>query len=274
MIKVNADECIGCGQCMQDCFPNDIELIDGKAQAKNKTCIKCGHCIAICPKKAIATDEYNMEEVKEYNKEAFSVGPEQLLNFIKFRRSVRQFRAKEVEKEKILQIIEAGRFTQTGSNMQDVSYVVVREGLQELKALVYETLKGMGEHMLAQPTTPQTKLLRRYAKMWVNMYQAFQENPHEKDRLFFNAPAIIVVTANSQVNGALASSNMELMTNALGLGTFFSGFFVRAAQQSKKIMDFLSLEGDKQIVTCMVIGYPNVRYYRTVPRKEAAIYWK
>ena len=43
--------------------------------------------------------------------------------------------------------------------------------------------------------------------------------------------AVIIVTANSEVNGALASSNMELMTNALGLGTFFSGFFVRAAQR-------------------------------------------
>ncbi|MEG6520350.1 nitroreductase family protein [Desulfotomaculum sp. 1211_IL3151] len=273
MLKVNTEACIGCGQCVQDCFPNDIERIDGKAQVKNRNCIKCGHCIAICPKRAISTDEYNMEEVKEYNRDEFSVGAEQLLNFIKFRRSVRQFRDKEVEKEKILQIIEAGRFTQTGSNLQDVSYIVVREGLPELKALTYETLKKMGEHLLDQPT-PGAKLLRRYAKMWVDMYQAFQKNPHENDRLFFNAPAIIIVTANSQINGALASSNMELMTNALGLGTFFSGFFVRAAQQSKKIMDFLNIEGDRQVVTCMVIGYPNVKYYRTVPRKEAAIYWK
>ena len=64
------------------------------------------------------------------------------------------------------------------------------------------------------------------------------------------------------------------MTNALGLGTFFSGFFVMASQKTKAIMDFLEIKGGKQIVTCMIIGYPNVSYSRTVPRKEADICWK
>ena len=110
--------------------------------------------------------------------------------------------------------------------------------------------------------------------MWVKMYEQYKENPLEKDKLFFNAPAIIVVVANSDVSGALASSNMELMTNTLGLGTFFSGFFVRAAMGNKKIMDFLEVKEGKQIVTCMIIGYPNVKYLRTVPRKKAEVCWK
>ena len=42
--------------------------------------------------------------------------------------------------------------------------------------------------------------------------------------MFFNAPAVIFVTSPNAFNGGLASSNMELMTDALGLGTFFSGF--------------------------------------------------
>jgi nitroreductase len=92
--------------------------------------------------------------------------------------------------------------------------------------------------------------------------------------LFFNAPAVIIVTANVDVNGALASSNMELMTNALGLGTFFSGFLVRAAQDNEKIMNFLGIKEGKKIVTCMIIGYTDVKYVRTVPRKEADISWK
>jgi len=106
------------------------------------------------------------------------------------------------------------------------------------------------------------------------MYEDFNANPHENDRLFFNAPVVIIVTANSEVNGALASSNMELMTNALGLGTLFCGFLVRAAQNNKKIMDFLGVKEGKKIVTCMVIGYPDVKYFRTAPRKEADISWK
>jgi len=108
--------------------------------------------------------------------------------------------------------------------------------------------------------------------MWVAMYKAYEENP-QNDKLFFNAPALIIVTANSELNGGLASSNMELMTNALGLGTFFSGFFTRAAQDNEAIASLLGLDHGKKIVSCMVIGYPDVTYQRTTPRKDAEITW-
>lgn len=273
MMNVNTEKCIGCGLCVKDCFARDIELVDGKAKIKNIACFKCGHCIAVCPKEAVSTDEYNMEEVKNYNKEEFSIEPETLMNFIKFRRTVRQFKDKAVEEDKLSKIIEAGRFTQTGSNTQGVSYIVVREKLQELKELTLESLKNIGEAMLSN-LTPETMVYKRYAEMWVDMYKEFKDNPNGKEKLFFNAPAVIVVVADSPVNGALASSNMELMTNALGLGTFFSGFFVRASQANNKIVDFLEVPAGKQIVTCMVIGYPDVKYSRTVPRKDANILWK
>jgi len=272
-MNVNTEKCIGCGECVKDCFPRDIEMVEGKAKINNVTCMKCGHCIAICPKAAISTDEYKMEEVKDYNKEDFLVDSDNLLNFIKFRRTIRQFKDKEVEDEKISKIIEAGRFTQTGSNAQDLSYIVVKERLQELKMLTLESLKIKGENILAN-LTPETMAYKRYAQMWIKMHEKYKENPKENDGLFFNAPEVIIVTANSQVNGALASSNMELMTNALGLGTFFSGFFVMAAQGNKKIMDLLEVKEGKQIVTCMIIGYPKVKYFRTTPRKDADIAWK
>lgn len=273
MMNVDTKKCIGCGLCVKDCFPKDVEIVDGKARINNVRCFKCGHCIAVCPKAAISTDEYNMEDVKDYNKDEFLVDADNLMNFIKFRRTIRQFKSKEVEKDKISKIIEAGRFTQTGSNMQDTSYIVVEERLQELKALTFESLKKMGENILAN-LSPETIIYKRYAKLWIRMYEEYRENPNENDKLFFNAPAIIIVTANSEVNGALASSNMELMTNALGLGTFFSGFFVKAAEENKEILDLIGVKEGKQVVTCMVIGYPNVKYLRTVPRKSADIYWK
>ncbi|OPF50522.1 nitroreductase [Clostridium baratii] len=273
MMIVDKNKCIGCGLCVKDCFLNDIELIDDKAHIKNETCIKCGHCIAICPKNAVSTDDYNMDDVKEYNKETFDIEPENLLNFIKFRRTIRNFKDKDVENDKLLKIIEAGRFTQTGSNSQNVSYVVVKDKIAELRDLVLETLKNMGEYILNNPTEENIQY-RTYANMWIGMYNENKDPSNKKDRLFFNAPSLIMIVSDSQVNASLASSNMELMTDALGLGTFFSGFFVRAAQENKAIKELLGLKETEQIVTCMVIGYPNVKFQRTVPRKEASITWR
>lgn len=272
MFTVNKDKCVACSQCIKDCPVNDILLQENKAHIKNESCMKCGHCIAVCPTNAISTDEYDMDEVKDYNKQDFEVPADNLLNFIKFRRSVRRFKAKKVEQEKLEQIIEAGRFTQTGTNSQDVSYTVVTDKLDVLKALTYEILNEKGKYILSN-LTPETAHLERYATLWTKMYTAHKENPHTFDRLFFNAPTAIIVTAHNELNGALASSNMELMADALGLGTFFNGFFQFAAKDNKEIMDLLGIKDGKKIVTCMVIGYPDVTYKRTVPRKKADINW-
>lgn len=271
MMNIEKEKCIGCGLCVSDCFATDIELIDGKAIMKNTACFKCGHCIAICPKNAVSTDEYNMGEVKDYHKDNFTIDSEQLLNFIKYRRTIRHFKNKDVENETLMKIIEAGRFTQTASNSQNVSYIVVKEGIDELKGLALESLSEHGQTILSNLDS-QTMFLERYAKMWVSMNEAYKEKG--EDNLFFHAPAVILVVSDSGVNATLASSNMELMTNALGLGTFFSGFFVRAAEGNKKIMEYLGLDENKHIVTCMIIGYPDVTYARTVPRKGADITWK
>ncbi len=272
MFKVNKEKCISCKQCINDCPVSDILLIDSKANIKNEACIKCGHCIAICPTNAVSTADYNMDEVKEYNKDEFFIEADNLLNFIKFRRSVRKFKDMKVEKEKISKIIEAGRFTQTATNSQDVSYIVVNEKLNKLRDLAYESLKVKGEYILAN-LTPETEYLKRYANLWVKMYNSYKEDPIKNDRLFFNAPTVIIVTANNEINGGLASSNMDLMVNALGLGTFYSGFLQIATKDNDNIINLLGVENNKNIVTCMIIGYPDVKYKRTAPRKDAQINW-
>ncbi len=272
MFVVNKEKCIGCKKCVNDCFINDIALEDGKAYIKNESCMKCGHCIAICPKNAISTNDYNMNDVVEYNKEDFAVDADNLLNFIKFRRSVRNFKDKAVEKEKIEKIIEAGRFTQTATNSQDVSYIVVTDKIGELRDLAYESLNKKGEYILSN-LTKETEHLRRYATLWTNFYKMYKKDPIKNDKLFFNAPLVIFVTANNEFNGALASSNMNLMVDALGLGTFYSGFLKMASQDNNDILNILDIKDNKKIAACMIIGYPNVNYERTVPRKDADIKW-
>lgn len=269
---VDKNKCIGCTLCKQDCIANDIEMVYGKSHIKNITCIKCGHCIAICPVNAISSEDekdYSMDEVLEYDENTFSIDSENLMNFMKFRRSVRLFKEDDVEEDKIKKIIEAGKFTQTGSNLQDVSYIVVKDKIQELRKMTLETLNDEADKLLNNENTP--KQFIPYAKMWQSMYKNFLENPKCEDKLFFNAPLLILVKANSVIDGALASSKMELMVNALGLGTYFSGFLKRATDINPKISEFLQIGEHEQLVACMVIGYPKVKYKRTVPRKDVKI---
>ena len=91
------------------------------------------------------------------------------------------------------------------------------------------------------------------------------------DFLFKGAPLVIVVSSKSEVNAGLASSYMELMAESLGLGVLYSGFFVICAKLNAKIKGLLALPKGDRVVSCMVIGYPNVKYQRIVPRRELKV---
>ena len=93
----------------------------------------------------------------------------------------------------------------------------------------------------------------------------------QKGFFFHGAPAVIFVIADDPVDAALAPTNMGTMAEAQGLGVLYVGFFAMAARVSKKIRKKLSLTGKEKVVTAIAIGYPDVHYKRTVPRKKAKV---
>lgn len=269
MIYIDQKKCIACGACVNDCVSSNIEIVSNKANAIRQYCLLCGHCIAICPKKAVTMDDYPMADVKEYEKDEFSIEPEKLLNFIKIRRSIRQFTKESIDEDKLLKIIEAGRFTPTGSNRQDIKYIVVRDQIPELRRLALERLS---ESMLQQAQVDSA--YAAIASRWTNMLEADKDRPGKSDALFYNAPVVLLLVSYSPVDAALAASNMELMAAALGLGVLYCGYFVRAAQEDEKIKNLLGLNEMQEIKVCLLLGNPNVTYERTVPRKPANIDWR
>ena len=142
-ISMDHEKCIGCGMCVRDCPLHVIELEDGKASMNADSCMECGHCVAICPRSAVSMNGYDMNEVKPFDKETVLVKPENYLNAVKFRRSIRRYRSTEVGKEKIEQIIEAGRYTPTGSNKQNVRYVVMEHPEKSIEKDALETFGKM-----------------------------------------------------------------------------------------------------------------------------------
>lgn len=276
MISINSEKCIGCGLCVKDCQCSDIKIIEGKAHPLHKSCLSCGHCIAVCPQNAVDIDEYDMNEVIAYCKGEFNIEPEKVLNSIKYRRSIRQFTDKSVEKDKLAQIIEAGRFTPSGGNRQPLSFVVVQDKMSQLTKLTLDVLNDMACNYVPNEDDPLDSQKKRYSVMWKMMHR--QYNKYGKDILFFNAPAIIIVLSdknlsfNPYVDGGLAAANMQTMAAALDLGVCFNGFFTFASHD-KKLREFLNISDNKAVVTSLLLGYTNNKYYRTVPRKKAEINW-
>lgn len=270
MIDINYDKCIGCGLCVEDCFFNALKLEEKEIKVNSKRCASCGHCIAICPKDAVKAIDLDMDEVKEYIKEDFDIKSENMLNFIKFRRSCRDFKDEMIKIEEIKKIIEAGRFTPTASNKQDLSYTVIRDSIDEINKLGLECLSEVGKSILNDRNN-YPKHIIRYATIWINEFEKYKENPSEKRFLFFNSKTVILISSNSPIDAALAASNMELMANTLGIGVCFSGFFIRSINTSEKLREKLGIDSEKTVQVAMILGYPTRKYQRTVPRNKADV---
>lgn len=266
MITINHEICNGCGLCAKDCFTKIIEIQDKQAVTVGNSCISCGHCSAVCPRQAITVNKYDMSEALAYNPQTMQMDADRLFGFMQYRRSVRQFTDKPVEKEKLEKIIEAGRYSPTGGNAQTVRYIVLQDQLEGARKLAVESL-----YKAAMELPPEQI---PYRDTYLRIYEADKEN---KDILFHNASTVIAVLdfqTNSNISASIAASRMELMANALGLGVCFIGIFVRAAGFYPQINEFLGINSRYKMANALAIGYPAVDYLRTVPRKPAKVEWK
>lgn len=250
IIEVNKDLCIGCGLCKNDCPVNNIIIEDKKSVIKNQDCIKCGHCSAICPTAAITLTGFDDEPIEIKNQT--TVDSNELLMAIKSRRTIRKFKNKEVPSEIIQQIIEAGRFTPSAKNSQDVSYIVLGEDKRK-----YEEIA--------------VKFFRRI-KPIVSLFMKSAKEVTIDDNFFFKgAPVAIMVLTKDKISGSLAASNMALMAESCGLGVLYSGFFTTVANNSGKLRRSLNLKHSDYVVTTLVLGYPDVKYRRTAQKERANV---
>lgn len=54
--QIDADKCTGCGECVESCPLDAIELQDDKAVVDEDVCGDCGACVDVCPSEAISVE--------------------------------------------------------------------------------------------------------------------------------------------------------------------------------------------------------------------------
>lgn len=263
MVEIDQSICIGCGLCASDCISLNIDIIEKKANVK-KECFQCGHCVSICPVGAVTIPEYDMEDVEEYHRDIFSLSPESVLRAIKFRRSIRDYKSEGVKQKVLEQLLQAGRYTATAKNNQDCCFVFVQKELEQLKTMVWDYIE--------QIKAPQGEKLSRDMLPYIAFNRRRKADPKD-DYLFRNAPVVLFITSDWPLDAGLAAQNIETMATALGLGVLYNGFLARIADVNEDLKQWLGIDG-KQIKACMLLGYPNIQYKRTAPRKKAQVIWK
>ena len=168
---------------------------------------------------------------------------------IQSRRSTRTYKQTAVEREKLEQIVEAGRYAPSGGNSQTTHFIVIqkKEVLYQLAELVKQEFAKMevGEGM------------------YVSMVHSIEASKKRAYIFHYDAP-VLIVTANQKDYGnniadcACALENMMLMANALNLGSCWINQ-LRWLNENPVILEYLNslgLEDNERVYGALAVGYP------------------
>lgn len=271
LINIDKSKCSKDGLCAKAC-PMKLIIIDEQtkypqADGNNAhTCVKCGHCVSVCPHNAISIEGLDAGSFTQLNK---NVNPsiEEIGYTLKSRRSIRNYKDKPVEKEKIESLLDIARFAPTGGNAQRLKWIAITSN-DIIRSLADETINFM--KTLVENNHPMAKAY--------NLSKLIEEETKTHDRIFRGAPALILSYAPKQypittVDSAIALTFIDTAAPSLGLGCCWVGFLMVAANQWKPIAEILKISDEDSLCGGLMIGYPAEKYYKIPPRKKAHITW-
>lgn len=175
-----------------------------------------------------------MEEVKNMIKE------------IENRRSIRNYIAKSVEDEKIIQILDSARLAPSGSNTQPWHFIVVKsESVRKRLAEVSHNQKWM----LSAP-------------VFIVCVADIRSRMGEDIDIVVNEDSPQMELKQIIRDTSISIEHMLLEATSLGLGTCWVGWFIQ-----KEIRPILNIPSDKYVVGVITVGYTN-ETPKARPRKK------
>jgi len=82
----------------------------------DELCLRCGHCVAVCPHGAMSHEVMNTTECPPVQ-EALNLQPDQVEQFLRSRRSIRTYKKKQVDRDILTKLIMLASFAPSGQNL-------------------------------------------------------------------------------------------------------------------------------------------------------------
>lgn len=289
---IDADRCIGCGQCVAVCPKETITMEAGKAVITGSESLNCGHCAAACPAEAIQVRALDLELGQFANFSANNrwlppgrFDTAALVNLMGSRRSCRNFTEQPVDGTLLEDLVKIGITAPSGSNCQPWTFTILPDrraviALAQLVGGFFRKTNRMAEKAwlrrglkwLGRP-----ELETYYGEYYATVKRGLEQwDRGQRDLLFHGAPAAIVVAADKDAScpaedALLATGHMLLGAHSLGLGTCLIGFVIEAMRREKTIARSLGIPDNEIPCAVMAVGWPDETYRQVAGRKPVTI---
>jgi len=272
LITIDQEKCNRDGICVAEC-PARIIQLDSKEDHPTPTsdfeafCLKCGHCVTVCPTGALSLDWLNPEDCEPIKQELL-VTPEQAEQFLRGRRSIRAFKEKTVSRNILEKLLEIACSAPSAKNEQPWHWIVVQQPT-EVRRFAGMVIDWMREIIRGNFEQAEALGFVRAVAAWDEGYE----------RICRGAPHIIVAHAHRNWGfGAedctLALSLLDLYAKSIGLGACWGGYFYKAINGHPPLFKALGLPDEHLAFGAMMVGYPKFKYQRIPIRNRPRVTWK
>ena len=290
-ITIDADRCNHDGLCARVCPSRIFRWDKGELPTVQGTehCVLCGQCLAICPSDAIAQGELPVDQQRRIER-AGRADPEQLLGFLRQRRSVRSYKDKPVPRELLQRVAEMAGYAPTGAFGGDgwvrrvtvVSDPAVMDEVREHTVVYLRKLHKLLSGLMIQAVARFNEEARGGLITVPDLAMRLAEWDAGRDAVTYDAPAAVFVSAaRSQAtpheDTDAALMNMMLAADALGLGTCWNGWLGHAAGGDHvggfdALHRRLGLPEHHKVVQAFTVGWPALRLH-SEPERRTEVSW-
>ncbi|MFO7963453.1 MAG: nitroreductase family protein [Desulfobacterales bacterium] len=303
VMKVDKDLCTSCGLCIENC-PFRAWEMGGDEYPKLKDeyeCFSCYNCMVACPVEAIsivqqyhvdsgfwATDPYPLPFKAPIPPKDADGNPDQwnaVEKAVLERRSVRNFKDKEVPETFIRRVLEAGRFAPSAGNCQPWKFVVVtdKDLMKAIDEAVWNVINGVYTMFKNDETVANLAGMVDPASPGMFDPRLAQGGMGSIARKYgpplLGAPAVIIIAgdtrsiANPQINVGICGENMNLVANSLGIKACWVGFVGVLHMVPDFVEEKLGIKPPWQVISSLVLGWPKFRQEGMVPREFRPVTW-
>jgi len=267
LFEVDESKCVKCGACVRDCAFRALKSADDGTpkMAYPDKCMRCQHCLAICPVGAVTFDGRKPADsvpVKDLSLPTL----DEVENWMRARRSVRRFASEDVDRATLNRILASLGNAPTGCNARSLTFTCfpTRAAADRFRA---GFISAIEQHRDG------TRLLPRWLAI-----PAIKLRKGGEDMFFRGASGILIVSSDETSPGVttpredvtIACAHFEMLANAAGIATCWCGFLNLVQKEVPEILE--ATVGIRRTTPfyAMLFGRPAVRYARCVQRDSYA----
>ena len=286
-VVIDEERCTLCGLCTTRCTRCFFERGGTiQTEANEETCILCGHCVSLCPSEAITHVRLDMEAFEPVARPT-NFDTAAFIQFLSERRSHRHFLKKPVPQEDLARLIEACRWAPTGSNVQNVELIVYQdpEKIRQLSNLCIDYFFWIADRVKAKVArlTAEGKQDTEEYRFTLRGLGVGERMAKDRDAgldpIFYHAPVLVIfhsisLTSAPKDNAVLVAHTLALTARTMGLESCYIGLVEVAARYFSPLKEALALPPGHEVFDTMILGYPKMKFLKTVPRKPIQVRWE